>query len=184
MLDWLRPEDGFSPVSRGALVGWGAFYALFLVHAATNTSGFLFLDFANLMVHEAGHALFSWLGYYTQILGGTLGELLVPILCTLAFVRRGQTTAVAFCAFWTFENLLYIATYMGDARTSALPLVGSEESDWTILFTHWGVLQHDRTIASWVRGFGWIGMLGTVAWLVWMHVTVDDRDRARRNQPV
>ncbi len=168
--EWLCPEDGFTPVSRGALVGWGVFYALFLLYAATNTSGFLFIDHANLMTHEAGHFFFSGFGYYTQILGGTIGQLLAPLLCTLVFVRRGETPAVAFCAFWFFQNFLYIATYMGDARTSALPLVGSDESDWTILFSHWGVLIHDRTIAAWTRGGGWIGMLASVVWLGWMNL--------------
>ena len=159
-----------TPISRGALLGWGVFYGLFLLYAAANTSGFLFIDHANLMFHELGHALFGWAGYYTQILGGTLGQLLVPLACTAVFIHRGQTTAVAFCAFWTFQNLLYVAAYMADARTSALPLVGSDESDWTILFSHWGVLQQDRAIAAWVRGVGWIGMLSSVGWLAWMHV--------------
>lgn len=167
--DLLRPEDGFAPVSQGALVGWGIAYGLFLLYAATNTTGFLFIDFANLMFHEAGHAVLGWAGYYTQILGGTLGELIVPLVCTLVFIRRGETQAVAFSAFWTSENLLYIATYMGDARRAALPLVGSDESDWAILFSHWGVLPLDRTIAAWTRACGWLGMLGAIGWLVWMH---------------
>jgi hypothetical protein len=164
----LLPEDGFSPVSRGAMIGWGVFYALFILYAATDTSGFLVIDYANLMFHEAGHVMFSWGGYYTQILGGTLGELLVPLACTLFFLRRGETTAIAFSAFWTFENLLYIATYMGDARRAALPLVGSDESDWAILFSHWGVLHLDRAIAVWTRALGWIGMLAAIGWLAWM----------------
>jgi hypothetical protein len=170
LLAMLLPEDGLAPVSRAALTGWLAFYALFFIHAATNTTGFLVIDHANLMFHEAGHAVFGWAGYYTQILGGTIGELLVPVLCALVFIRRGETTAVAATAFWTFENLLYIAAYMADARRSAIPLVGGDESDWTILFTHWGVIQHDLTIAAWTRGIGWIGMLGTIGWLAWMHV--------------
>jgi hypothetical protein len=172
--DWLWPEDGFAPVSRPAMVAWGLFYAAFLAYAALDTSGFLLIDFANLMFHEAGHALFSWAGYYTQILGGTIGELLVPLSCTLVFLRRGETAAIAFCAFWTAENLLYIAAYMRDARRAALPLVGSDESDWTILFTHWGVLQDDLTIAAWTRGLGWFGMLAAAAWLAWMHLRQEE----------
>jgi hypothetical protein len=122
------------------------------------------------MFHELGHALFSWAGYDTQILGGTIGQLLVPIACTAVFIYRRQTSAVAFCTFWTFQNLLYVAAYMADARTSAMPLVGSDESDWTILFSHWGVLQQDRVIAAWTRGIGWIGMLASVGWLIVMAV--------------
>jgi len=167
--DWLLPENGLKPVSREAMIGWGVFYALFLIYAAANAGGFFFIDYANLMFHEGGHAVFGWAGHYTQILGGTIGQLVVPIVCTLVFLRRGETTAIAFCAFWTFENLLDIATYMADARRSALPLVGGDESDWTLLFTHWGVLQRDTAIAAVVRGIGWMGMLGAVTWLVWMH---------------
>jgi len=155
--DWLLPENGLKPVSREAMIGWGVFYVLFLIYAAANTGGFFFIDYANLMFHEAGHAVFGWASYYTVILGGTIGQLLVPILCTLVFIRRGETTAIACCAFWMFENLLGVSTYMADARRSALPLVGSDESDWTILFTHWGVLRYDTTIASIVRGVGWMG---------------------------
>lgn len=165
----LLPADGFAPVSRNAAIGGVIAFVAFLVYAALNTSGFLFIDHANLMFHEVGHAMFGWAGYYTQILGGTLGQLLAPLACMLIFLRRGETTAVAATAFWLFQNLLNIATYMADARRSALPLVGSDESDWTILFSHWGVLQHDLTIAAWTRGLGWIGMIATIAWLIWMH---------------
>ena len=97
----------------------------------------------------------------------------MPLACVLFFVRRGDTAAVAATTFWGFENLLYVATYMADARRSALPLVGSDESDWTILFTHWGVLQQDTAIAAWTRGVGWIGMLASVGWLVWMHLRLE-----------
>ncbi|MGC1485255.1 MAG: hypothetical protein WA789_15795 [Candidatus Acidiferrum sp.] len=56
---------------------------------------------------------------------------------------------------------------MADARTSALPLVGSEDSDWRILFTQWGVLARDQQIGHTMRALGWIGILGTVAWLAY-----------------
>jgi hypothetical protein len=54
-----------------------------------------------------------------------------------------------------------------DARTAALPLVGSEESDWTILFTQWGLLAQDQKIGGIMRALGWLGMLATMAWLAY-----------------
>lgn len=159
-------------------MGWGVAYLLFLLYAKLNTTGFLFVDNANLMIHEMGHTVFSSFGYYTMILGGTLLQLIVPLACTLFFIRRGETTAIACTAFWTFENLLYVATYMGDARRSALPLVGGDESDWTILFTHWGILQHDLTVAAWTRGIGWIGMLLSALWLVYRYMTSEQPQQA------
>jgi hypothetical protein len=69
--------------------------------------------------------------------------------------------------FWFFENFPYIGTYMADARTSALPLVGSDESDWTILFTQWGILTEDQKIGHAMRVLGFIGMIAAPVWLAW-----------------
>ncbi len=167
-LSWERPEENWRGVSRATLAAWLVFYALFLLHAATNEHGFLLLDHVNLVIHEAGHFFFSWFGYTVTILGGTLGELIVPAAVAAYFFWRRETLGVAFAAFWFFENFLYIGTYMADARSLALPLVGSGEHDWEILFGKWGFLAHDRTIGGVTRDLGWLGMVATVAWLVWM----------------
>ena len=85
----------------------------------------------------------------------------------LYFFRQREATPVAFCSFWFFENFLYIGTYMGDARALALPLVGSGDHDWEILFGQWGLLQQDQRIGGITRALGWIGMLATIAWFAW-----------------
>lgn len=165
LLDMELPD--WKPVSRIAGIAWTVFYFLFLFYAVADKTGFLIIDYVNLIIHEGGHFFFSWFGHTIMILGGTLGELLVPLLCGSYFWWQRETTAVAFCSFWFFENFLYIGTYMADARTSALPLVGSEESDWTILFTQWGILGRDQQIGHSMRDLGWLGMLATVAWLAY-----------------
>lgn len=162
----------WKPVSRIAGIAWMASYLLFLLYAALDQSGFLFLDYVNLIIHEGGHFFFSWFGDTIHILGGTLGELIVPLLCAGYFFWKRETTGFAFSCFWFFENLPYIGTYMADARTASLPLVGSDESDWTILFGQWGLLAEDQKIGGAMRFLGWIGMAATVAWLAW---------RVRRN---
>jgi hypothetical protein len=159
--------DHWTRVSR---LGGGlclAFYLLFLFYAYHNVSGFLFLDYANLAVHEAGHLFFSWGGYTLRILGGTLGELIVPSLCSVFFYFHRQTYGLAFSLFWFFENFLYIGTYMADARTLILPLVNSDESDWTILFGQWGVLLYDQKIGHFTCQLGWLGMISVCAWLAY-----------------
>jgi hypothetical protein len=155
----------WKPVSSGAGVAWLCSYGLFLIYAFTNRSGFLFLDYANLIIHEGGHFFFNWFGHTIMILGGTLAELLVPLLCAIYFFWQRETTGFTFSTFWFFENFPYIGTYMADARTGVLPLVGSEESDWTILFGQWGLLLQDQEIGKTFRILGWLGMIATVAWL-------------------
>lgn len=155
----------WNAVSKLAGVSWLVFYALFFLYAALNAPNFLFLDFANLAIHEAGHPLFSPFGDTMMILGGTLAELIVPFLCLAYFFYKRETTGVAFCAFWLFENFLYIGTYMADARALSLPLVGSGDHDWEILFTQWNLLAHEVQIGHTTRALGWLGMLSTAAWL-------------------
>ncbi|HUI50864.1 MAG TPA: hypothetical protein VLX60_03715 [Terriglobales bacterium] len=163
----LPETQPWDQVSRWAGISWLVAYALFLVHALKDTSGFLFPDFVNLMIHEAGHLLFSLGGHTLMLLGGTLGELLVPLLCGCYFFFHGQTLGFAFSSFWFFENFLYIGTYMKDARANALPLVNSEIGDWTILFGQWGMLDSDIKIGDFVRALGWAGMIVTLGWLAW-----------------
>jgi hypothetical protein len=163
------------PVSRWALAAWVAFYVLFLAHAWRNQGGFLFIDLANLVVHEGGHLLFGWLGPTMGLWGGTLLQWLVPFLLAAYFFTLRQTSAFAFCAFFFFENWLYTATYMADARAMALPLVTTAdpdyiEHDWNAIFSSLGLLQYDTTIAGVVRFLGWCGMVAIVAWLVWRGV--------------
>jgi hypothetical protein len=165
-------ETDWQPVPRWALVAWVGFYALFLAYVFHSHGGFLFIDMANLVVHEGGHLLFGWFGPTLGLWGGTLLQWLVPFLLAAYFYTQGQTGSFAFCSFFFFENWLYTATYMADARAMVLPLVttgdpDNVEHDWHTIFSSLGVLQYDTTIAGIVRFLGWCGMLGVVAWLVW-----------------
>jgi hypothetical protein len=158
----------WKPLGRFAAIAWIAAYALFLLCAFANRPNFLFVDFVNLMIHEAGHPFFSWFhSYQLMILGGTLAELIVPALCAAYFFAHRETPGFAFSAFWFFENFLYIGTYMEDARAEALPLVGSGDHDWNILFSAWGLLLQDVRIGETTRLAGWAGMLAVVLWLAW-----------------
>ncbi|HEY3926846.1 MAG TPA: hypothetical protein VGL89_00605 [Candidatus Koribacter sp.] len=160
----------WKPVGVAGVVASAIFYGLFLIYAATNHDGFLFIDNANLVVHEGGHALFGWFGYKIGIMGGTLLQWLVPFLLAAYFFYHRQVWGFVFCTFFFFENFLYTATYMADARAEALPLVslgGGDyvEHDWNTMFGWWGLLNRDTQIAGVVRLLGWVGMIGVVMWL-------------------
>jgi hypothetical protein len=162
----------WQPASRLALAVWVAFYVLFLIYAASKHGSFLFVDSVNLIVHEGGHLLFGWFGPTLGIWGGTILQWLVPLLLAGYFFTQRQPTGVAFCLFFFFENWLYTATYMADARAMSLPLVtvgdpDFAEHDWNTIFSGLGVLPYDTRIAAIVRLLGWCGMLATLAWLVW-----------------
>ena len=171
MLEWFQSilDEPWKPVSRPALAAWLIFYVGFLAYAFSAHGGFLFIDSANLVVHEGGHNLFGWFGPTLGLWGGTLLQWLVPFLLAVYFFTERQTAGFVFCLFFFFENWLYTATYMADARAQLLPLVTTGDSDFVehdfhAIFSSLGVLEHDTHIAAVVRLLGWFGMLACVGW--------------------
>lgn len=171
MSDYLPEIPEWRIPSRAELGAWLIFYGVFLIYAFSRHGNFLFIDSANLVVHEGGHLLFGWFGPGIGIWGGTLLQWLVPFLLAAYFWLQRQMAVFVFCLFFFFENWLYTATYMADARAMALPLVTTGdpdfvEHDWHTIFSSMGVLQHDTTIAGIVQLLGWCGMVGIVLWMV------------------
>jgi hypothetical protein len=94
-----------------------------------------------------------------------------PVSSGRVLLHQRETTGFVFCLFFFFENWLYTATYMADARAMVLPLVTTvdpefAEHDFHAIFSSLGVLAYDTKIAMGVRVLGWFGMLGVVGWFV------------------
>lgn len=146
------------------------------------------LDHVNLAFHEAGHVFFGLFGELLHWLGGTLGQFVFPIACLVHFLRREQLLQAAACALWGFENLRYVALYLGDARSQLLPLVGGGQHDWTYLLGRFGLLEQDQRIASllvFLCWAGWVAVWGAVAWWWWQGRLQREADaEARRRQQV
>lgn len=143
----------------------------------------MFIDGANLVVHEGGHSLFGWFGPTLGLWGGTLLQWLVPFLLAAYFFAERQVAGFVFCLFFFFENWLYTATYMADARAQQLPLVTTGdpdfvEHDFHAIFSSLGVLNDDTRIAAVVRFLGWCGMIACVVWLA-SRARHQERIRAR-----
>ena len=130
--------------------------------------GFLpIVDHANLAFHEAGHPLFGLLGEWAGLYGGTLAQLLMPLLVAAAFALRRDALGTAAAGVWVCENLFNIAVYVADAREQSLPLVGGGEHDWALILGGWGLLAWDQRLAGLLRFAGAVGLVGCCAWLAW-----------------
>ncbi|HJV21294.1 MAG TPA: hypothetical protein VJ570_01300 [Holophagaceae bacterium] len=141
-------------------------FLLLVVLGRTEDGWMPFLDGINLVFHEAGHPVFGILGWETlTILGGTLMQLLVPLLLGGSFWLKRQPLGVALCGQWAGQNLLNISRYMADARAQQLPLVGGGEHDWGELLFRWDLLRKDQILAGRVAALGWLLMLVGAAWL-------------------
>jgi len=150
---------------------WGG--KLMLSGIAGNAAGESWLHLVNLPFHEAGHLFFRPLGSFLTSLGGTLGQLLIPLLCmTVLLLKTGDPFGGAVCLWWFGENLLDIAPYINDARVGRLPLVGGNFGnsspygfhDWEYLLTETGLLRYDHALAKMAHGCGSILMILAIVW--------------------
>lgn len=166
-----EPLAGASRVGRGlvlaGLIVWTWQFARAPMGAGVMES---VLHLPNLVFHEAGHVLFSPFGRFMTVLGGSLFQVLVPVICAAAFVRQRDPFAAAVCAWWTGQNLLDLAPYIADARALQLVLLGGqtgaevEGHDWEYLLTSLGWMQHDRTLGLAAHWMGLLVMIGAIGW--------------------
>jgi hypothetical protein len=112
-----------------------------------------FLHNVDLPIHEFGHVLFRPFGEWMMYLGGSLFQCLLPALIGVAFIwKQREPFGAAFCLWWTAENLLDVAPYIGDAKFMALPLTG----EWNDEVAEMHVLRHD-----WHNILGSLGMINS-----------------------
>ena len=119
-----------------------------------------FLHLPDLVFHEAGHILFSPLGQFMTVLGGSLLQFLIPVVAVVAFVRQEDTFSASICAWWAGQNLVDLAPYIADARSLSLVLLGGrtgaevEGHDWEFILTQLNVTHLDRQIGYASYAFG------------------------------
>jgi hypothetical protein len=109
--------------------------------------------------------VFAPFGEFLGIAGGTLLQLIVPLVFCGYFALRRDFYAASIVAFWFSQSLFNVATYMADARAQLLPLVGGEYviHDWAWMLSRLRLLRQDETLASLVRASAallWFGALG------------------------
>jgi hypothetical protein len=117
------------------------------------------IDGVNLVVHEAGHIIFSPLGEFMMIAGGSLFQVIMPCLFVGYFWYTSKYYSAALVLFWVGESILNVSVYAGDSLALQLPLLGGQDSvhDWNYLLSSLSLLSAAAKIAGAIR------LLGTIA---------------------
>jgi hypothetical protein len=172
-----RVKPGVNPLFFGGraivfliIFIWG--WRFILTPLESNYTAQSFMHLVNLPFHEAGHIIFSPFGKFIQTLGGTLGQVLMPLVCFAVLLIKTRDPFGASVALWWFgENFMDIAPYINDARALELPLLGGvtgkdvvDYHDWEYILGKLGMLQMDHTLASLSYAFGILLMLLTFVW--------------------
>lgn len=155
-----------------ALCAWGIRFMTAPVSGEYFSQSLMHL--INLPFHEAGHVIFSPFGRFLQVLGGTLGQWIIPLTVTVAFILKTDRFAASVGLWWLGQSFMDIAPYMDDARTGQLMLLGGvtgseveDYHDWEIILTRLGWMSYDHVIARITFGCGVVLMLAALLWGAW-----------------
>jgi hypothetical protein len=139
----------------------------------SNYVGHSFMHLVNLPFHEAGHVVFRPFGRIMHSLGGSLGQIIMPLVCMLVLLLRTRDNFGASVAlWWCGESVLDIAPYIQDARYMNLPLLGGNTGssapygfhDWNFILSELNLMDHYRGIASFAQFSGKMIMVLAFIW--------------------
>ena len=138
----------------------------------------VWIDYINFLVHESGHPTFNMILNFIPFFdsstkeflvasGGTVFQLLIPILILYYFFRKKSWYATCFCLWWIGDNLMNINFYIADARCQCLTLFsiggGEPKHDWNYMLGRFDLLSSDLLIAKIVYIIGAILMITAIA---------------------
>jgi hypothetical protein len=131
-----------------------------------------FLHRINLVFHEAGHIVFMPFGWFMTKFGGTLGQLLMPVVVMLTFLIKNKNNFGASVGLWWLgQNFMECAPYIDDAYNQQLVLLGGVTGadkpgyhDWNAILIDIGKLDSHREIATTFDTTGTTLILTALAW--------------------
>jgi hypothetical protein len=153
------------------LLVWGGIFIFSSPADARIMNGFWHM--VNLPFHEAGHIIFRLLGSFVTSLGGSLFQVLMPLICaSVLLLKTRDAFGASVCLWWMGENFMDLAPYINDARSLTLPLLGGNTGqtspygfhDWEYILTETGLLRHDHAIAIGSHCLGVFFMVLAFAW--------------------
>lgn len=101
--------------------------------------------------------IFMFLPQILVAAAGSFGEIMFPVLITIAALKGKAYFAAIFGMLWIGLALRSVGQYMADARTQAIPLVGPGQNikhDWNYIFGELGWLNADTAIGGTVQVIG------------------------------
>jgi hypothetical protein len=132
---------------------------LLAIYLLLNRGTFTWIDNFDLIIHEAGHLFFIMFGRFIYTLGGTLMQIVFPLIIFYYFYKKEYRTGGQIGLLFLGQNLINISVYAADARARKLPLLGGKNvyHDWNYLLGESGLLEFDTEI-----GYFFIGLASIV----------------------
>lgn len=167
-------------VDPSLLYGRVVLYVVFVVWGARfifsgidwEMIGSSFMHSVNLPFHEFGHVLFGFLGQFMGILGGSLFQVLFPLIFVFVFsIQMQDNFAASICLWWCGQNFVDVSPYIADAPYRNLPLIlGMSEDyhDWGNLLVMTNSLDKAQELANTSFLLGSLLLVLSFVWGGWL----------------
>ena len=134
-----------------------------------------FMHLIVLPIHEAGHLLFIPFGRFMTVLGGSLFQVLLPLVLMASFMfgfggSRRDNFAASLMLWWAAVSIIDVAPYIWDAFDPKMMLLGgktgaeSDGHDWQNILGDLGLIKRAHLIAGIAHKLGLVVMLVAYAW--------------------
>jgi len=126
-----------------------------------NHGKFTFIDYVNLLIHEGGHGIFSIFGKFIYTLGGTIAQIIIPVMFVIYYWKIKKRNMTQIFLVWLGENLINISIYAADARAHKLPLLGGNRvyHDWTYILNQTNLIMYDYEVGIFFYSLGILAFL-------------------------
>lgn len=129
---------------------WAGSLLLFplCVYVCLHMGTYTFFDDVSLVVHTLGAFAFSVFGPFMKAAGGTLFQILLPVLLVRFFYRHSYGLGTQVFLFWLGQNLINISVYVQGVQVHRLPHLADATHDWHYMLSALGIPEYDVVIAS------------------------------------
>ena len=159
-------------------------WALIGMDYRSGEMGASFIHRPILIFHEAGHIIFMAFGHWLMVLGGTLGQLIMPCILAGALLIKNRDPFGAAVGLWFFGvSVMDVAPYMYDALHPQLMLLSGTTGeagghDWIYLFNSLGWLDKSQWIGGLTHKLGALVVVLSLGWAAWVlrqqHARIDE----------
>jgi len=115
-----------------------------------NRGQITYVDQFHKVVHLSGQGIFGLMGDIPSVLGGTITQLLVPVLLIIFFYVNYLRKWLQLSFFLLGHTFLNISMYAGDAVARKFDLFGPTDKvhDWNWMLTFFDALQYHTQVSD------------------------------------
>lgn len=124
-----------------------------------------------LPIHETGHIVFAPFGEFMGFLGGSLFQILFPLIFAGYFFFKGDRHGATVPLWFAGVSAVDVVPYIKDAPYGELELIGGEH-DWSYLLSELTQVHNAEQWGNAVLGFGVLCMLAAlILGILWLPKT-------------